>query len=401
MVEPVGPGLDALQEFGPVLLGPLDVVGAEGGDGGLDARERGPQVVADGGEQGGADLVALGQLPGLLRLADEPLPVEDDGGLGGEGAEDPPVLGGQHPAGQGERQAVPDRHVGVRLLRPGRRVGADARDGRPRLDLVLALQEGDRLHGEGLADPFEEGVQAGLAAQHAAREVGEHLGLRAQPGGLVGAAGGQVDHRGDRHRDAEEDGEGDDVLGVGDGQAVDGRGEEPVEEERAGGGRGERRQEPAEQRGGHRQGEEEQHVVGEAEVGVDVGEEQGEAGGSRDADRPGGEDPGAAEAGAARDRQAASLGDLAVGDDVDVQVGPGVAGDGLPDAGAEDVLPGPAAAGAEDDLVALTPRANSRSAVGTSSPMTWWNVPPRSSTRVRWTASSFGEAAVSPSLRAM
>ena len=34
--------------------------------------------------------------------------------------------------------------------------------------------------------------------------------------------------------------------------------------------------------------------------------------------------------------------------------------------------------------VALTPRAKSSSAAGTSSPTTWWKVPPRSSTRVRW-----------------
>lgn len=168
MVEAVGPGLDALQEFGAVLLGPLDVVGAQGGDGGLDARERRPQVVADGGEQGGTDLVALGQLPGLLRLAHEPLPVEHDRGLGGEGAEDAPVLGGQHAPGQGERQAVTDRHVHVRLLRPGRRVRPHARGPCPRLDLVHPLQERHGLHGEGLADPFEQGVEAGLAAQHAA-----------------------------------------------------------------------------------------------------------------------------------------------------------------------------------------------------------------------------------------
>ncbi len=50
--------------------------------------------------------------------------------------------------------------------------------------------------------------------------------------------------------------------------------------------------------------------------------------------------------------------------------------------------------------VAFTPRAKSSSADGMSSPTTWWKVPPRSSTRVRWTASSFGEAEVRPSLRA-
>ncbi len=52
--------------------------------------------------------------------------------------------------------------------------------------------------------------------------------------------------------------------------------------------------------------------------------------------------------------------------------------------------------------VALTPRANSSRAEGMSSPMTWWKVPPRSSTRVRWRASSLGEAVVRPpSRRAM
>lgn len=39
-----------------------------------------------------------------------------------------------------------------------------------------------------------------------------------------------------------------------------------------------------------------------------------------------------------------------MGDDVHVQVGSAVAGDGRADAGTEDVLPGAAAGGAEDDL---------------------------------------------------
>ncbi len=51
--------------------------------------------------------------------------------------------------------------------------------------------------------------------------------------------------------------------------------------------------------------------------------------------------------------------------------------------------------------VALTPRAKSSSAAGMSSPTTWWKVPPRSSARVRWRASSFGDAEVRPSLREM
>ena len=72
--------------------------------------------------------------------------------------------------------------------------------------------------------------------------------------------------------------------------------------------------------------------------------------GPADAGQPARDDPGAAEPGAAGDRQSAALGGLVVGDDVDVEVGAGLAGDGRADAGAEDVLPGLAAAGAEHDL---------------------------------------------------
>lgn len=91
--EAVGSVLDAFEEFGLVVLGPFDVVGAQGADGRLDAGERGPQVVADGGEERGADAVGLGEFAGLLGLVDEALAVEYDGCLGGEGAQDAAVLG--------------------------------------------------------------------------------------------------------------------------------------------------------------------------------------------------------------------------------------------------------------------------------------------------------------------
>ena len=74
-------------------------------------------------------------------------------------------------------------------------------------------------------------------------------------------------------------------------------------------------------------------------------EQQGQQHGAGHADEPAPDDPGAAEPGAAGDGQAAALGGLFVGDDVDVEVGSGLAGDGGADAGAEDVLPGLAAAG--------------------------------------------------------
>ena len=149
-----------------------------------------------------------------------------------------------------------------------------------------ALQEGHGLHGEGLAEAVEEGVEGGLAAQHAAGQEGEDLGLGAQAGGLVRAPGGQVDHRGDGNRHADEDRDGDDVLRVGDGQRVEGRGEVVVQQQRAERCGGQCGQQPAEQRCRHREGQEEQHVVGQPEVGDDAVQQQREQGRPGDAGEP-------------------------------------------------------------------------------------------------------------------
>ena len=146
VVEAVGAVLDAFQQLGLVLLGPADIVRAQGSDRGLDGGERGTQVVADRGEQGGADAVALGQLAGKLRLVDQALAVEYDGGLGGEGGQYPAVLGGQHPAGERQRHVVADRHVDIGVLGAGDRLPPDAARAGPRVDVVLALQQGDGVH---------------------------------------------------------------------------------------------------------------------------------------------------------------------------------------------------------------------------------------------------------------
>lgn len=124
--------------------------------------------MADGGQQRGPDPVALGEPAGLLSLADQALAVQDDGRLGGEGAEHSAVLGGQHPAGEGQGHVVADGHVHIGVLGPGDRRRSDAAGARPRVDVALPLQQGDGLHPEGLADPVQERGQGGLAAQHAA-----------------------------------------------------------------------------------------------------------------------------------------------------------------------------------------------------------------------------------------
>ncbi len=306
--------------------------------------------MADGGEQRGPDPVALGEPAGLLGLAHQTLTVEDDGGLGGERAEHPAVLGGQHPAGQREGQVVADRHVDVGVVGPAHRGGPHRPGAGPRLHVAAALQQGDGLHREGLADPLQQRVQGGLAAQHAAGEEGEDLRLGAQPGGLVGAAGREVHHGGDRDRHREEDHDGDQVLRVLHGPGVGGRGEPVVQQHAADGGGGQRGSQPAEQGGGHRQEEEEQDVVGEAGGVLHGAEHHREQEGPDDADEPAPDDPGPAEPGPSGDGQAAALGDLLVGDDVDVEVGARLAGDGRADPGPVDVLPGLAAAGAQHDL---------------------------------------------------
>ncbi len=307
--------------------------------------------MADGGQQRGPDPVALGHPAGLLGLADQPLTVQDHRRLGREGAEDPAVLGGQHPSGQGQRHVVPDGHVHIGVLGAGDGVRADAAGRFPRLHVVRPLQQGHGLHGEGLAHPLQQRVQRRLPAQHAAGQEGENLGFGAQPGRLVGAPGGQVHHRGHGDGDAEEDGDGDHVPGVGDGEPVQRRSEVVVQQQRADGGGGEGRPEPAEQRRRHRERQEEQHVVGEAGVRGDVREQQAQQQREDHPHHPAGEDPVGPEPGGRADHgQTAPLGDLLVRDDVHVEVGPRVAGHARADAGAEHVLPRAAAAGAEHDL---------------------------------------------------
>lgn len=166
----------------------------------------------------------------------------------------------------------------------------------------------------------------------------------------MGPAGRQVDDGGHCHRDREEDHDGDEVPRVLHRQGVGRRGEPVVQQQRADGRGREGGQQPAEQGCGDRHEEEEQDVVGEPRTVRHAGQEQGEQDRTADPGQPAPDDPGPAEPGTTGDRQSAALGHLVVRDDVDVEVGAGLAGDGGADAGAVDVLPGLATAGAEHDL---------------------------------------------------
>ena len=79
--------------------------------------QRGAQVVSDCGEQRRPHPVTLGDRDrGGGRLA-EPVPLEDDGGLRGEGTGDALVLGAQRPSAQREHERVAGGHLGVGVLR--------------------------------------------------------------------------------------------------------------------------------------------------------------------------------------------------------------------------------------------------------------------------------------------
>ncbi len=89
-----------LEQFGLVGGRPRHVGAAQALDRRLGRGERGAQVVADGGEQGGPHAVGLGQRLGLFGLLLQPALAQRDGRLGGEGLQDPAV-GGARATGPG------------------------------------------------------------------------------------------------------------------------------------------------------------------------------------------------------------------------------------------------------------------------------------------------------------
>ncbi|MGW2855452.1 xanthine dehydrogenase family protein molybdopterin-binding subunit, partial [Streptomyces sp. NPDC001215] len=115
-------------------------------------------------------------------------------------------------------------------------------------------------------------------------------------------------------------------------------------------GGGERGEEPAQQGRRHRQSQEQQHVVGESDLRSEAGEQPGQEGGAEHTGDPAPDAPRPSEPCPACRRQSAALAHLVVRDEVDVQIGTGLAGDRGTDTGPENVLPAPAARDPEDDL---------------------------------------------------
>jgi hypothetical protein len=96
--------------------------------------------VGDRGQQRRSELVGLGQHRRLGRRPGQPPAVYGDGELVGERGEDPPVVTGQPPAGQGQRCLVIQLDGVVGVFGPDRRRAT--RDGFDPPTLAVAPQNG-------------------------------------------------------------------------------------------------------------------------------------------------------------------------------------------------------------------------------------------------------------------
>lgn len=169
MVEAVGAVLDAFEEFGLVVVGPGDVVGAQGADGGLDGCEgvRRSWLTA-------ASSAVLIRLPSASLRASSASPTRRwrSRTTAAWAAKAPSTRRSSAGSTRPERARAMWSPTGMSTsASSGRATGAGPTlpAARPRVDVALPLQQGDGLHPEGLADPVQERGQGGLAAQHAAR----------------------------------------------------------------------------------------------------------------------------------------------------------------------------------------------------------------------------------------
>ena len=188
-MKAVGLGIDRGEQFGALVGGERDILLAQARDRGLDAGDRGVQVVAHGAQDRGAQGIALGEQDGLGRLGMQRLMIARRRELGGEPAQQPELApiertsrADQHQpprADIGRRRGIVQRHRNThrvlhhRALRTG---GDDGDAGEP--ERVAGLVE-QRAHRVAIGDE-----RAGAGGER----VGIGLGA---PGDLAGLAGYQ------------------------------------------------------------------------------------------------------------------------------------------------------------------------------------------------------------------
>jgi hypothetical protein len=132
------------------------------------------------------------------------------------------------------------------------------------------------------SEAFEQVDRGALAAQHAAGQIGQRLGVGTGPRGLAGTPGRDVHDHAHRHGHHDERRERQGVLPLVDGEPVDRRREEEVEQQRSGDRGEQRRVEPAGEGDADHGDEEHQDVAGEGQLAAHVGQQQREQGQSGD-----------------------------------------------------------------------------------------------------------------------
>ncbi len=227
--------------------------------------------------------------------ADELLAAVQDRRVGGVGGDEPLVL-------RGHRGAVEEQHdaVGHRCpqgpLTSGRqrRAGLERGVGRgqhPGRGADRRLGEDRAAHPEVVTGALEQGGQrAGLGEQVAA-QGGEGGRLALGRDGLLGAARGDVDDRGDRGGDEDEDPQRQRVGRVADRQGAARLGEEPVDDERTDDGAEEGGPDASDECADDGEGEIEQEVERQGVTLAGGDEQQGQADERDDGERETGGHP--------------------------------------------------------------------------------------------------------------
>ncbi len=253
-------------------VAPADLPVEQAGRRRLDRGQRGPQVVGDRVEQGGAQPVGLLQGHGPVALLLLLALLHGQGGLVGEGGQDPAlglaepgrvgaagdhhqrpdhVLAAAHGDGQGPARLqvgvgrAPDLHRGLGVRTPTKRSSRSSGTWPSTAASWTRSPEGSTIAHPARSNsdrtvrttPWRVSVQAAVGDQ-AGRQVEQHAGLPLAPLGLGPPALAGRHQQADDDRDQQVDAERQVVLGVVDDQVVVGLEEQHVEGEEAEGGGG-------------------------------------------------------------------------------------------------------------------------------------------------------------------
>ena len=215
VVEPVGPLVDGLEELPGGGRREVDVALQQAADRRLDRRQRRPQVVRHGCQQGGAQLVGLRQPGGPVGVGPQLALLDRDRHLPRERAEHLAVVVAEGPAPQDQHVVAleGDHHVGV----VGSLDGDVART-RQHLPVVAPgmAEDGDAVGLEREAQLVGQLRQRVLRRRQRAAQRGERLRFGARLRRLGRAPRRGRDEQAHHARDEEEDHEREEVLTLGD-----------------------------------------------------------------------------------------------------------------------------------------------------------------------------------------